>query len=155
MKFDPCDHKIRQLVIKAGKLRRKERGLPEEKNITLLYNETAPLLGIEALNLQSKEISKLPGPHELINHDTGKFIIPRKDCLKCGGKGTVVLMVLCRTCTDAENGLFKTMWKCEVCGEKERSKKFFIQWLKDLKVEIKTGMKIDLGIKTATDGGDK
>jgi hypothetical protein len=153
--FDLNHHLIIQLVIRAGKEIRKAKGLPEEKNISIIFNETAALLGISNIKVKGKEISKLPAPHELTDELTGKFIIPRKDCLECKGEGKMILVSLCKTCEDAAGGLYKTMWRCEACGEKEKSKKFFIQWLHDLKIDFKPGMKIDLGIKTATDQGDK
>jgi len=152
MVFDACDHKIRQLVIRAAEEIRKAKGLPEEKNITVLFNEAAPLLGVIAATLSSRNVSKLPAPHEMVN-EAGKLLIPRRDCPKCGGKECMSLYALCTGCTDAEGGKYLTKWECSLCGHKERFGKAFVQWLDEMGIDFQPGMKADMGIKTATDKG--
>jgi len=154
MVFDPCPHKITQLVLKAGAIIRQLKGFPEEKNITILYNETAPLLGIVVATMSSKDVDHLPSPAEM-KDEAGRFVVPRKDCPKCGGNETMFLTALCKSCEDAEGGKFKTAWVCSVCPNKEKSEKFFTQWLNELGVEIPEGMKQAMGIKTLTDEGLK
>ena len=78
-----------------------------------------------------------------------------KDCLHCGKKESMVLMALCRRCKDAEHGKYHTMWQCQECKVKDRSEKFFAQWMTELGVEMPTGTKEQLGIKTFTDTGLK
>ena len=166
MVFDPCQHHITQLVLKAGTLIRQLKGLSEEKNITHLYNETAPLLGIAINQMSSKDADHLPSPSEMKKPD-GTFLVPRKDCPKCGREQNMIFGPLCRGCEDAEGGKYKTMWFCGEmdgtrqlipgtgCGFKQRSEKYFIETLDELKVEIPNGMKQSLGIKTFTDDGFK
>lgn len=154
MAFDPCPHQITQLVLKAGAIIRTLKGLPEEKNITILYNETAPILGIAVFQNSSKDVDHLPSPAEM-KGDNGKFIVPRKDCSKCGGRITMLLTPLCKSCEDAEGGKYKTAWICQTCPNKEKSEKFLTQWLNELGVEIPEGMKQAMGIKTLTNNGLK
>lgn len=152
--FDICDLKIRDLAIKAARLLRKEKGLPEEKNITTLYEEIAPLLGLPPSKISSQQINHLPAPHEMINTDTGKFIVPRKDCPSCGNKESMNLHPICQSCEDAEGGKYNSMWKCEKCQFKDKSTKYFLQWMNEMGIDI-GGMKNKLGIKTVTDEGLK
>lgn len=153
--FDPCDHKVRQIVIKAGREIRKAKGLPEEKDITVLFNETAPLLGIAVQILRSTDASKMPAPHEMKQPD-GRPIIPQRACIQCGNQ-TMALFPLCSSCSDAEGGKYRTMWKCTHpgCEHKEKSEKFFAKWLDELGIDFKSGTKQSLGIKTVTDEGLK
>jgi len=157
MDFNICEHHIRDLVLKAGVVIRQLKGLPEEKNITVLYNETAPLLGITPFQMHSGDINHLPAPAE-VRTDRGAFAIPRKDCEHCGGKETVVLYPLCQSCEEAEGGKYKAAWTCQSkdCGYKEKLEKPFIEILEELGVEIPNGAsKQSLGIKTMTDEGLK
>ena len=154
MTFDPCEHQKTQIVLKAGAIIRQLRGLPEENNITLLYNETAPLLGIIVQTMSSKDVDHLPSTAEMRN-EQGNFVVPRKDCPKCGSKKNMLLTPLCKSCADAEGGKFKTAWVCSTCQNKEKSEKFFTQWLNELGVEIPEGMKQAIGIKTLTNDGLK
>ena len=154
MTFDPCPHQITQLVLKAGAVIRELKGLPEEKNITVLYNETAPLLGIIVVPMDSRTVNHLPSPAEM-KDEKGRFVVPRKDCPKCGGKETMLLTPLCKSCEDAEGGKFNTAWVCQACQNKEKSEKFLTQWLNELGVEIPEGMKQAIGIKTLTNDGLK
>ena len=85
----------------------------------------------------------------------GKFIIPKKDCPECGQKECMNLFPLCATCTDAEGGKYKTKWECFKCNYKIKSEKFLTQWLNEMGVDFQSGMKADMGIKTATDDGLK
>ena len=154
MEFDPCPHQITQVVLKAGILIRQLKGLPEEKDITKLYNETAPLLGIVPQMMSAKTANHLPSPAEM-KDDKGKFIIPRKDCPNCGKEEGLLLTPLCKSCKDAEDGRYHTAWICSQCQHKEKSEKFFTQWLNELGVEIPEGAKQNIGIKTLTNEGLK
>jgi len=151
--FDVCDHQIRQIVIRAAQEIRKAKGLLEEKNVTVLFNEAAPLLGVIITSISSKTAFKLPAPHEMIDEKTGKFIIPKKDCPKCGEKECMNLFPLCISCKDAEGGKYKSKWECSKCSHQEISEKAFVQWLDELEIDFQPGMKADMGIKTATDKG--
>ncbi len=165
MIFDPCEHKIRQLVIRAGNEIRRAKGLSEELNVTVLFNETAPLLGIPVIQFSSrKHGDHLPAPHEM-KDDKGKFIVPRKDCPQCGRKDGLSLKSICPSCTDSEGGKYHTMYSCEEmepdgkligCGFKtEKSDKIMAQRMSEENPDWKGGMKKDLGIKTITDEGLK
>lgn len=145
MVFDPCPHQITQIVLKAGAIIRQLKGLPEEKNITILYNETAPLLGIIVVPMDSKTVNHLPSPAEM-KDEAGRFVVPRKDCPKCGG--IMVLGPICSSCTDAEGGKYKTGYKCEVCQfVDDKNEEFFTQRLSRMGIEIPGGMKQAMGIK--------
>ena len=152
--LNACQHQITQIILRAGAMIRQIKGLPEEKNITILYDETVPLLGIAPKLISSNDADHLPAPHEM-RKPNGSFIVPRKDCSQCGGKETMLLTPLCKSCKDAEKGKFKTAWICQACPNKEKSEKFFTQWLNELGVEIPNGMKQTMGIKTLTDEGLK
>lgn len=154
---DICEQKIRQVAIKAAIEIRKAKGLPEERNVTILYNEVAPVLGLSVLRLTSTQNGDhLPAPHEVLSKDGKNFVIPRKDCPNCQGEKTMVLRPLCQGCRDAEEGKYKTMWACLKCEAKEKSPKAFVQWMDELGVEIPNGAtKESLGIKTVTDEGLK
>jgi len=155
MAFDPCPHQITQVVLKAGAIIRQLKGLPEEKNITTLYNETAPLLGIAVRTMSSRDVNHLPSPAEMVN-DKGVFTIPRKDCPSCNEKNTVILVSLCPSCKDSEGGKYHSAWTCQKCGIiTEKSEKFLTQVLNEMKIEIPNGRKQDFGIKTITDNGLK
>ena len=166
--FDVCKHQITQLIIKAGTVFRKMQNLPEEKNITKLYNEAAPLLGMEPIQMNTAmDGDHLPAPHEMRKLD-GSFTVPRKDCPQCGKKESMRLIGICRSCADSEGGKFNSMWYCgeqdpnkmlipaSGCGAKtDKSPKVYTQVAHELGVEIPTGLKADLGIKTMTDDGLK
>ena len=153
MDFDPCPHKITQVVLRAGKIIRQLKGLPEEKNVTTLYNETAPLLGIIPVQMYSTNANHLPSPAEMKGSD-GRFIVPRKDCPQCGA--SMVLSAICPSCKDAEGGKYRSGYKCESCHlVDEKNEMFFSQRLSSMGIEIPTGPKQALGIKTATDEGLK
>lgn len=167
MAFDPCKHQITQLIIKAGAAFRVLQNLPEENNITKLYNEAAPLLGIEPIQKNTtKDGDHLPAPHEM-RKPNGSFVVPRKDCFPCGRKESMMLVALCQSCEDSEQGKYKTMWLCgekdlngvfipeSGCGHKDKSEKFFTQWMTEMGIEIPNGPKKDFGIKTMTDDGLK
>jgi hypothetical protein len=151
MPFDPCQHQSTQIILKAGTVIRQLKGLPEERNITVLYNETAPLLGIEPIMLSSRDVNHLPSPSEMKDEE-GQLIVPRKDCPKCGG--SMVLGPICPSCIDAEGGKYKSGYKCEGCQfVDDKTHEFFIQRLSRMGVEIPEGMKQAMGIRTLTDQG--
>ncbi len=153
MTFDPCPHQKTQIILSAGKYIRKLKGLPEENNITVLYEETCHLLDIPVAFLDSSIANKLPSPGEMKDVNRN-FIVPRKDCPACGR--SMVLSPICQSCKDAEGGKYKSGYKCEACGfMDEKSEKFFTRRLVDMGVEIPTGTKASWGIKTATDEGLK
>jgi len=155
MEFNPCPHQITQIVLRAGKIIRQLKGLPEEKNVTILYGETAPLLGIIVAPMDSRIVNHLPSPAEM-KDEKGRFVVPRKECSKCGG--IMVLGPICPSCKDSEDGKYKSGYKCEVktCEYvDDKSEKFFIQRLNEMGVEIPTGPKRVMGIKTLTDEGLK
>ena len=146
MDFDLCRHQVTQLVIKAGILRRAELGLPEEKNITILYGEMAPLLGVILEPVTSKTADHLPSAREM------GFNTPQKDCPKCSG--IMVLGPICQSCKDAEDGKYKSGYKCEACQfVDDKTEEFFTQRLSRMGIEIPTGMKQTMGIQTITDRG--
>lgn len=154
MDFDTCEHRIRQVVIKAGIQRRKDLGLPEENNITLLYNEMAPLLGIPIVQLNSKMADHLPSPAEMKDAD-GKFIVPYKSCPKCGKM--TFLLPICQSCKDAEGG-FMSGYKCDEknggCGfVDEKTDEAWSKRLRKMGINIPDGTKESLGVKTITDKG--
>jgi len=160
MVFDPCPHQITQIILKAGAVIRQLRGLPEENNITILYNETAPLLGIAPKLMSSKDADHYPAPHER-KDEQGNFTIPRKDCPQCGRKDGLSLKSICPSCTDSEGGKYHTMYSCEEigperkplgCGFKtDKSEKFMAQQMSEMNPDWAGGMKRDIGIDTITD----
>jgi hypothetical protein len=151
MVFDPCPHKITQLVLQAGRIIRQLKGLPEENNITVLYNETAPLLGISVVQMSSANADHLPSPAEM-RDEKGRLLVPRKDCPKCSG--VMVLGPICPSCTDSENGRYKSGYKCELCQfVDDKNEMFFSQRLTSMGIEVPEGVKQVLGIKTLTDKG--
>ncbi len=153
---DICEQKIRQVAIKAAIEIRKAKGLPEERNITRLYEEVAPLLGLSVLQLTTAlNGDHLPAPHEMKNKD-GKFVLPGKDCPKCGGKKTVFPTSVCRSCDDWKNG-YRSSWSCIIkgCGYKELLTTPFTELLDEVAPGWKGGMKMEMGIKTVTDEGLK
>ena len=156
MAFDSCEHRITQLILRVGELRRKEQGLPPENNITVLYDETMGWLGMVPKRMTSGQVDHLPSPSE-ITKDDGKFIIPRRACPKCGTAQSLVLVSLCPSCEASEGGKYHSAWRCMTkdCGYMEKSNKFLTQVLTDLGIEFQTGSKKDMGIKTITDDGVK
>jgi rubredoxin len=143
------------IVIKAAEEIRKAKGLPEEKNITILLNEGAPLLGVFLRQMTSTETSKLPAPHETVDEKTGKLVIPRRDCPQCGKKEVMTLHSLCKSCTDSEGGIYKTMWMCPECGFKDKYDRYMAVWLEELGIDFRSGTKQSMGITTITDEGLK
>jgi len=164
MTFDPQVHQDRITLIHAATVRRRLKGLPEEKNITILYNEICSILELPLIEITSKDANHFPAPAKM-KTDTGQFVLPRKDCSQCGKKESMMLVALCQSCEDAEGGKYKTMWLCgekdlngnfisgSGCGMKDKSDKFFTQWMTELGIEIPTGPKKDFGIQTITDKG--
>jgi len=158
MAFDLCHHEKTQMVLKAGRIIRQLKGLPEEKNITVLYEETAPLLGIAPERRSSSDSSNLPTPNEMVFAD-GTPMIPLQKCPKCG-KDSMEIFGLCPTCEDAkgENGepaKYKTKFVCKECSYSERSEKHMVIWLQEMGVDFGNQSKKELGIKTITDDGIK
>ena len=154
MAFDPNVHLMKLLVIRCGNEIRKAKGLPEEKNITVVYNETAELLGIAPVVTTTRTAgSRSPAPHEMVA-ENGFPLIPKRVCPVCGQE-TVELHSICGGCADAEGGKFKTLWKCSVseCSFKEKSGKPLVVWLQEMGIDFGNQTKKSLGIKTITDDG--
>ena len=158
MKFDPCPEKITQIILKAARLRRRELGFAVEDNVTTLYEEMAPLLGISIRRKNSRiDGDHLPSPSEM-KDEKGEFVIPNKLCPKCGK--ITFLSWICQSCEAAENGLYKTGYTCDEkyggCGFiDEKTGEFYSERLKRIGKEVPTGTKKDLGIKTVTNEGLK
>jgi hypothetical protein len=152
MDFDACDHRIRQLVIRAAMIRREDKGLPPEDNITRLYKEMAPLLGIPVVQMSSNDADHLPGPYEMgqspmkmpsarVNEITKKLLEHKQICPKCGKK-SMEIFDICRSCADFKAG-FRSEWRCigirdetgkivdAGCGEILKTNKFMGQWFKE------------------------
>ena len=171
MAFNPEIHKVKEIIIKCGRALREAKGLPEEKNMSILYDEASMALGIPMIETTTGDADHLPAPHEMKN-EGGKFIVPRKDCPQCGKKDSMMLGPLCLTCEDAKGedgapGKYKSMYQCGEkdkdgkivpetgCGYKERFEKHFVQICNELGVDFKGGTKESMGIRTYTDNGLK
>ena len=157
---------MRLKIIRAGAEIRRSKGLPPENNITVLYNETAPLFGIEPKPLLSTDADHLPSPDEMTDEE-GKSIIPNKDCPECGRKESMILGSVCAKCKDSEGGKYRSMWCCGKlgrdrkivpgtgCGFKEKSEKVMVQQMDEMGIDYQNKSKKELGIKTYTDEGLK
>jgi len=157
MAFDLNEHNRRQGVIDAAIQRRIDMGLPEEKNITILYNEMAPLLGIVPVQISSRMADHLPSPAEM-KDEKGEFVVPNKPCPKCGK--ITFLNSICQSCKDAEGGKYKSGYTCDEkeggCGfVDEKTDEWITQRLTRMGREVPTGTKESLGIMTKTDDGLK
>lgn len=158
MAFDQNKHNMTQVILKAGAIIRQLKGLPEENNITILYNETAPLLGVLPQQTSSSEANHLPAPHEMKSED-GIPIVPLQQCPQCG-MPSMEIFGLCPSCEDAkgENGepaKYKTKFVCKECLYSEKSEKHMVIWLQEMGVEFGNQTKKELGVKTITDDGIK
>jgi hypothetical protein len=158
MVFDPQIHHDRHSLIQVAIIRRRLTGLPEEKNISVLYNEICLLLGLPSIEILSTEADHFPSPGE--TDGVGKFIVPRKDCSKCGKKEGMLLTPLCVSCKEAEGGKYKSGYTCNQklggCGfVDDKTDEWFTQRLSRMGMEIPTGTKESLGILTSTDEGLK
>ena len=164
MAFDANVHLEKLRLIEAGRRLRLEKGLPEERNISILYQEGLTAEGKVAVSTTSRTVNHLPAPYEMKTSE-GNFIVPRKDCPQCGRKDGLSLKSICPSCTDSENGKYHTMYSCEEigpdrkplgCGFKtEKSEKFMTQRMSELNPDWEGGMKKDIGIDTITDDGLK
>jgi hypothetical protein len=158
MTFDLCQEEKTQIVLKAGAIIKQLKGLPEEKNITILYDETALLLGIAIKKISSLDADHLPAPNEMKTAD-GEPIIPLQKCPKCG-KDSMEIFGLCHTCEDAkgengEIGKYKTKFVCKKCSYSEKSEKYMVIWLQKMGIDFGNQSKKELGVKTITDDGIK
>ena len=117
MAFDPCEHQKVEIIKRAGAIIRSLRGLPEEKNITILYNETMEILGLVPIRMDSRMADHLPSPEEMRN-EKGEFEVPNKPCPKCGMRS--FLTSICQSCKDAEGGKYRSGYACDIkhggCG---------------------------------------
>jgi hypothetical protein len=162
--FNPEIHKVKNIIIECGRALRVAKGLPEELNITILYEEASLALGLPLIPTTTREANHLPAPYEMVGPN-GMPIIPRKDCPQCGRKDGLSLKSICPSCTDSEGGKYHTMYSCEEigpdrkpigCGFKtEKSEVFMVQRMSELNPNWQSGMKQELGIKTITDTGLK
>ena len=147
MTFDIEEHKERIRIINHGRIK-----WPTEKNITKLYQMACKELGIEIKSLTTATTNHLPTPEESARENPqSKFSII---CPKCNKK-SYVLRGLCKSCKDAENGKYKTMFKCYECKHEEKSKEPMVVWFDRLGIDFRTQSKKSLGIETITDGGIK
>lgn len=158
MAFNACEHQITQIVIKVGRIIRELKGLPEEKNITIVYDETAPLLGLAPKKQKSSDADNIPELKDMKSAD-GMLMIPLQKCNKCG-KESMEIFGLCPTCEDAkgengEPGKYKTKFVCTQCSYSERSEKHMVIWLQEMGVEFGNQSKKELGVRTITDDGIK
>jgi hypothetical protein len=158
MAFDPKVHEVKQILIKCGRALREAKGLPEENNITILYNEASMALGVPLIETTTLDSDHLPSPREMMNPN-GLPVIPLQKCPKCG-KDSMEIFGLCPTCEDAkgENGepaKYKTKFVCKECSYSERSEKHMVIWLQEMGVDFGNQSKKELGIKTITNEGIK
>lgn len=158
MSFDPKIHEVKQILIKCGRALRKAKGLPEELDVTVLYNEASEALGIPLIRTTTGNADHLPSPREMMKPD-GMPVIPLRDCPKCG-QNSMQIFGLCPTCKDAkgengEPGKYKTKFMCTECKHEEKSEKHMVIWLQEMGVDFGNQSKKELGIKTITDDGIK
>lgn len=147
MAFDLCEHNIRQIIIKCGKLL-----YPDENDVTVLYQKTCVLLGRRTDLVSSSSVNHLPSPEESAKADPLNKLTTI--CPKCG-KRSYVIYGLCKSCKDAENGIYKTMFKCYECQYQVKSKEPIVIWMQRLGIEFGTQSKESLGVRTITDEGVK
>lgn len=145
MEFDLCEHRVRSLIVRCGKL-----FWPEEQNVTILYEGMCKKLGIPVAMGSSRKSNHLPTPAESARHNPESPLI--QICPNCG-KRSYVPSSICQSCKDSENGKYKAMFECFECKHKEKFDKWLVQVLNEKGIEIPSGMKRSLGIKTMTDGG--
>jgi len=148
MAFDVCDHKIRQLVIRAAQIFRSLKGLPEEKNITILFNEAAPLFGIPSDSIPSSRADHLPTPAETVPPDSPLLRI----CPRCKQK-SFLLNSYCPKCPEFTEQGYRSFFECMKCGYKENSTDPVVVWLEKLGVQFTNQSKQSLGLKTKTPDG--
>jgi hypothetical protein len=153
MAFNPEIHQIKLIIIKCGEELRKARGLPEEKNITTLYEEASSILGIPTIQTTTQDADHLPAPHEMKKED-GMPMIPLRKCPKCE-KDAMQIFGLCPDCEDSEGGKYETKFECSECHYSEKSEKHMVLWLQEMGVDFGNQSKKELGIKTITDEGLK
>ena len=158
MAFDPEIHKVKEIIIKCGRALREAKGLPEELNISILYEEASLALGLPLIQTTTADADHLPAPHEM-KSENGMPVIPLTKCPKCG-KDSMEMLGLCHTCEDAkgengEIGKYKVKFECKECHFQEKSEKPMVLWLQEMGVDFKMISKKNLGIKTITDDGIK
>jgi len=158
MAFNPEIHQVKLIIIKCGKALREAKGLPEEKNITTLYEEASAILGMPTISTTTQDADHLPAPHEMVR-ENGTPIIPLRKCPRCG-KEAMQMFGLCHTCKDAEGengeiGKYKVKFECKECQFQEKSDKPMVLWLQEMGVDFGMMSKKNLGIKTITDDGIK
>jgi len=157
MKFDACEHRIRNIAIRAAKEIRKARELPEERDVTVLFEWVAPILGIPVVKFNSRMVDHLPSPAE-IKDDRGEFIIPNKPCPTPGCGKITFLGSICQSCEAAEGGKYKSGYTCDKrfggCGlVDDKTDEWITQRFKRMNIDIPDGTKESLGIKTLTNDG--
>jgi hypothetical protein len=170
MEFDPCPEQITQIAIRAMRIIRELKGLPEEKNVTTLFKEAVSLLAIHPAwvgKRTSGVANHLPSPSEM-KTSQGTYVIPRRNCPKCGKENSFRLDPLCQSCEDAEGGKYKSMWFCGEmergtktlisgtgCGHKEPSKDSITKYKVEHGMEVEVGFKKEIGMDTRTEQGLK
>lgn len=158
MAFNPEIHRVKDIIIRCGQVLREAKGLPEEKNISILYEEASLALGLPLIETSTADANHLPAPHEMMKPD-GMPMIPLQKCPKCG-KDSMEIFGLCPTCEDAkgengEPGKYRTKFMCKECSHSEKSEKHMVTWLMEMGVEFGNQSKESLGVKTITDNGIK
>ena len=148
-----CREEIVRIILKAGRYIRQLKGLPEEENITTLYEETSIILGIPTIPTKTQNVDHLPAPHKMKSPD-GRLIIPLRKCPKCE-KDAMQIFGLCPTCKDSEGGKYRTKFVCNECQYADKSEKHMVTWLQEMGVDFGNQPKKELGIKTITDDGVK
>lgn len=131
------------ILIKCG-----EHLFPKEKDVTILLNKTAVLIGIPPEILTSDKADHLPTPEESAREDPGsRFSLI---CPQCGKKA-FVLSDLCPDCKASEFGKYKSKLECYECKHLLISEKPVIIWLQESGEDFKMQTKKSLGIETITD----
>ena len=153
MAFNPEIHQVKEIIIKCGRALREAKGLPEENNISILYEEASLALGLPLIQTTTADADHLPAPHETMRPD-GEPVIPLLECPKCGKKAMQIFSI-CPDCKDSENKKYKTKFKCTKCPHEEKSEKHMVIWLQEMGVDFGTQSKESLGLKTITDQGVK
>ena len=60
----------------------------------------------------------------------------KKPCTQEGCDGTMELEAICAGCVEGRQG-YKSKWTCTKCLHRELSKKDFLEWLKQLSLDLK------------------
>lgn len=152
--WNACEQRVKTMVIELGKIIREAKGLPPERNITVIYNETMALLNMVPSNFITTPgaASHLPTPEESARENPNNPYV--LDCPVCGEK-SYYFTALCSSCEASEGGKYKVKFECFKCHHTEKSEEPVVVWLNKLGIDFGTQTKESLGIKTTTDEGVK